>query len=195
MKFKLELTVGAFILMGFACAMVLAFASTNSADRLGGDTYEVVARFANTGELKARAPVKIAGVRVGEVSALVLDPERFEAVATLRLSTDGGELPLDTSAGIFTSGLLGERYVGLTPGGDPEALKDGDEILLTQSAVVLEQLIGKYMFGNADGGGSDGGQSAGGPTDSVKSESTNPSSDASSADTPEGASDDSTTPP
>jgi len=144
MKFKLELTVGAFILMGFACAMVLAFASTNSADRLGGNTYQVIARFANTGELKARAPVKISGVKVGEVSTLVLDPERFEAVATLRIIERAGALPLDTSAGI---------YVGLTPGGDLETLTDGDEIMLTQSAVVLEQLIGKYMFGGADGGG------------------------------------------
>ncbi|MGQ0800423.1 MAG: outer membrane lipid asymmetry maintenance protein MlaD [Pseudomarimonas sp.] len=161
MKFKLELTVGAFIVMGFVCAFVLAFASTNSADRVGGGTYEVVARFANTGELKARAPVKIAGVRVGEVATLVLDPERYEAVATLRLSATAGELPMDTSAGIFTSGLLGERYVGLTPGGDPESLKDGDEIMLTQSAVVLEQLIGKYMFGSAEGDKAEGGNAEG----------------------------------
>jgi phospholipid/cholesterol/gamma-HCH transport system substrate-binding protein len=154
MKFKLELSVGAFILMGFACAMVLAFASTNSADRLSGGTYQVIARFSNTGELKARAPVKIAGVKVGEVSELRLDPERFEAVATLRLTAAAGELPADTSAGIFTSGLLGERYVGLTPGGDLDLLADGDEIMLTQSAVVLEQLIGKYMFGSAEGGSS-----------------------------------------
>jgi phospholipid/cholesterol/gamma-HCH transport system substrate-binding protein len=157
MNFKLELSVGAFILMGFACAMVLAFASTNSADRLGGDTYEVTARFANTGELKARAPVKIAGVRVGEVSELRLDPDKFEAVAKLRLSTAAGELPADSSAAIYTSGLLGERYVGLTPGGDPEPLRAGDEIFLTQSAVVLEQLIGKYMFGSADAGAGNSG--------------------------------------
>lgn len=154
MNFKLELTVGAFILMGFACVLVLAFASTNSAGRLGGDTYEVTARFANTGELKARAPVKIAGVKVGEVSKLVLDPGKFEAVATLRLGRAAGDLPADTSAAIYTSGLLGERYIGLTPGGDPESLTEGDEIYLTQSAVVLEQLIGKYMFGgNEEGGG------------------------------------------
>jgi phospholipid/cholesterol/gamma-HCH transport system substrate-binding protein len=153
MNFKLELTVGAFIVMGFACILVLAFASTNSAGRLGSDTYQVTARFANTGELKPRAPVKIAGVKVGEVSELVLDPDRFEAVATLRLSRAAGELPADSSAAIYTAGLLGERYVGLTPGGDPEALADGGEIFLTQSAVVLEQLIGKYMFGGAEGGG------------------------------------------
>jgi phospholipid/cholesterol/gamma-HCH transport system substrate-binding protein len=151
MKHKLEFSVGLFILMGFACAMVLAFASTNSSDRLGGDTYEVTARFANTGELKARAPVKIAGVKVGEVSDLRLDPDKFEAVAKLRISNAAGELPSDSSAAIYTSGLLGERYVGITPGGDPEPLKAGDEIFLTQSAVVLEQLIGKYMFGSGDG--------------------------------------------
>ena len=157
MKFKLELTVGAFILMGLTCALVLAFASTNSADRLGGETYSVTARFANTGELKARAPVKIAGVKVGEVSSLKLDPDKFEAVATLRLSRAAGTLPADTSAAIYTAGLLGERYIGLTPGGDLEPLDNGSEIYLTQSAVVLEQLIGKYMFG---AGGAEGGNSA-----------------------------------
>jgi phospholipid/cholesterol/gamma-HCH transport system substrate-binding protein len=156
MNFKLELTVGAFILMGLACVLVLAFASTNSADRLGGETYTVTARFANTGELKPRAPVKIAGVKVGEVSGLVLDPERYEAVATLRLSRAAGELPSDSSAAIYTAGLLGERYIGLTPGGDLEPLTQGSEIYLTQSAVVLEQLIGKYLFGGADGAGSEG---------------------------------------
>jgi phospholipid/cholesterol/gamma-HCH transport system substrate-binding protein len=150
MNFKLELTVGAFIAMGLACVLVLAFASTNSADRLGGETYLVTARFANTGELKPRAPVKIAGVKVGEVAALVLDPAKFEAVATLRLSKAAGELPADSSAAIYTAGLLGERYIGLSPGGDPEPLADGDEIYLTQSAVVLEQLIGKYLFSGGD---------------------------------------------
>lgn len=150
---KLEWSVGAFILMGMLCAIVLAFASTNSAEQLGGGGYELKARFANLGELKPRAPVKIAGVKVGEVTAVELDPVRYDAVVTLRLSAAAGELPADSSAGIFTSGLLGERYVGITPGGDPEVLAPGDEILLTQSAVVLEQLIGKYLFGGAGGDG------------------------------------------
>jgi len=154
---KIEWSVGAFILMGFVCALVLAFASTNSQDRIGGGGYEVRARFANLGELKARAPVKIAGVRVGEVSRVELDPERYEAVVTMRLTDAAGALPADSSAAIYTSGLLGERYIGITPGGDPEPLKAGDEILLTQSAVVLEQLIGKYMFG----GGGDAGATKG----------------------------------
>lgn len=151
MNNKIEWSVGAFILMGFACAMVLAFASTNSQDRLGGGTYEIKARFTNAGELKARAPVKIAGVKVGEVVALELDAKTYDAIATLRIAKSAGELPADSSAAIYTSGLLGERYIGITPGGDPESLAPGDEIIYTQSAVVLEQLIGKYMFGSAEG--------------------------------------------
>ena len=147
---KVEWSVGAFILMGFACALVLAFASTNSQDRLGGGGYELTARFSNLGELKPRAPVKIAGVKVGEVTEVRLDAEQFEAVVTLHLTAAAGELPADSSAAIYTSGLLGERYIGITPGGDPEPLAPGDEILLTQSAVVLEQLIGKYLFGGDD---------------------------------------------
>ena len=148
---KTEWSVGAFILMGFACALVLAFASTNSQDRLGGETYGVKARFSNTGELKLGAPVKIAGVKVGEVADVKLDPQTFDALVELRLA-GGTEIPADTSAAIYTSGLLGERYVGLAPGGDPRPLGDGDEILFTQSAVVLEQLISKYVF---DAGGDD----------------------------------------
>ena len=147
---KVEWSVGAFIVMGFLCALVLAFASTNSQDRLSGGGYSITARFSNLGELKTRAPVKIAGVKVGEVTDVRLDPERFDAVVTMRLTAAAGELPADSSAAIYTSGLLGERYVGITPGGDIEMLQPGEEIILTQSAVVLEQLIGKYLFGGDD---------------------------------------------
>ena len=144
---RFELGVGAFILMGFACALALAFASTDARGRVGGESYSLTARFSNLGELKVRAPVKVAGVKVGEVAAITLDPVKYDAVVTLKVAKAAGDLPADTSASIYTSGLLGERYVGLTPGGDPEVLADGDEIVMTQSAVVLEQLIGKYMFG------------------------------------------------
>ena len=153
---KTEWSVGAFIAMGFACALALAFASPNSRSGVSGETYQVTARFTNAGELKVRAPVKIAGVKVGEVAEVKLDPQRFDAIATLRLSRLAGDIPADTSAAIYTSGLLGDRYIG-----DPEPLHEGDEILLTQSAVVLEQLIGKYMFGNAEG---DGGSSSAEPS-------------------------------
>lgn len=155
-SYKTEWSVGAFIVMGFACAVALAFASTSLQDRLLGDNYTVSARFSNTGELKVRAPVKTAGVKIGEVTEIRLDPRTYEAVATLRIARAAGELPADSSAAIYTSGLLGERYVGISPGGDPVPLADGDEILLTQSAVVLEELIGKYMFGAGGSGGDTG---------------------------------------
>jgi phospholipid/cholesterol/gamma-HCH transport system substrate-binding protein len=161
MNQKLEWSVGAFIVLGFICALVLAFASTNAQDRLGGATYLVTARFSNLGELRPRAPVKIAGVKVGEVAGVQLDPDTFDAVVTLRLVQAAGALPMDTSAAIYTSGLLGERYIGLAPGGDPDVLGDGDEIIMTQSAVVLEQLIGKYMFGSGDGSGAAAAEPAG----------------------------------
>lgn len=151
---KTEWGVGAFILMGFACALALAFASTNSGSGIGGDSYRVTAVFTNAGDLKPRAPVKIAGVKVGEIESIVLD-QNFDARVTLRLAHAAGEIPADTGAAIFTSGLLGERYIGLSPGGDPEALADGDEILLTQPAVVLEQLIGKFLFNAGSGDGTD----------------------------------------
>lgn len=151
---KTEWSVGGFILMGFACALALAFASTNSGDRMGGSSYRVTANFTNAGDLKPRAPVKIAGVKVGEIESIVLD-QNFDARVTLRLARAAGELPADTGAAIFTSGLLGERYIGLSPGGDPDPLKDGDEILLTQPAVVLEQLVGKFLFNAGSGDGDD----------------------------------------
>src|SRR5438128_3636382 len=97
---RLEIGVGAFIAMGFACALALAFASTDMQGRLEGGTYAVTARFANTGELKPRAPVKIAGVKVGEVEKIELDAKTYDAVATLRLSRDAGGLPSDSSAAI-----------------------------------------------------------------------------------------------
>lgn len=144
---RFEIGVGLFIAMGFACALALAFASTDARGRVPGETYALTARFSNLGELKLHAPVKIAGVKVGEVTAITLDPQRYDAIVTLRVSRGAGGLPADSSAAIYTAGLLGERYVGIAPGGEPELLDDGGEIVLTQSAVVLEQLIGKYMFG------------------------------------------------
>lgn len=150
-KARLDIAVGLFLALAFATLMVLAVASTNGRLPVGGDdTYPVIARFSNIGELRVRAPVKIGGVSIGEIAKMELDPISFEAVVTLDIRRSAGEIPSDSSAGIFTSGLLGDRYIGITPGGDPEPLAAGDEILLTQSAVVLEQLISKFMFGSAD---------------------------------------------
>lgn len=167
---RFELGVGAFIAMGFACALALAFASTDARGRLGGESYQVKARFSNLGELKVRAPVKVAGVKVGEVAAISLDPQRYDAVVTLRIARAAGELPLDSSAAIHTSGLLGERYVAVLPGGELEMLGDGGEIAMTQSAIVLENLIGKYMFGGTKPGGPPAGEASATPPDATAPE-------------------------
>lgn len=143
---RLEFAVGAFLLLALASLLVLAFASTNRQFGGGGDTYPLTARFSTLGQLRLQAPVRIGGVAVGRVSKIDLDPKRFDAVVTLDIDRRY-QLPADTSAGIFTSGLLGESYIGLQPGGDPENLNAGEEIAYTQPAVDLIQLAGKYMFG------------------------------------------------
>ena len=148
---RLEFSVGAFLVLALASLLVLALASTNRRFGIGGDTYPLVAKFTQVGQLRAQAPVKIGGVVVGQVGKIELDPKTFQSVVTLSIDGRYKDLSADTSAGIFTSGLLGESYVGLQPGGDPEPLRAGDEIAYTQSAVDLIQLVGKYMFGGAGG--------------------------------------------
>lgn len=147
---RLEFAVGAFLLLALASLLVLAVASTNQRWGFGGDRYELTARFTQLGQLREQAPVKVGGVVVGQVKRIALDPQRFDAVVTLDMDGRYADLPADTSAGIYTSGLLGENYIGLAPGGDPEVLKPGDEIAFTQPAVDLLQLVGRYMF---SGGG------------------------------------------
>jgi phospholipid/cholesterol/gamma-HCH transport system substrate-binding protein len=149
---RLEFSVGAFLLLALASLLVLAMASTNQRWGFGSEGYELKARFTQIGQLRKQAPVKIGGVVVGQVGNIDLDPTRFDSIVTLKLDPKFKDLPADTSAGIFTSGLLGESYIGLQPGGDPEVLKSGDEIVFTQPAVDLIQMVGKYMFsgpGNA----------------------------------------------
>ncbi len=142
-----ELAVGVFLLLALAALLVLAFASTNRKLDFGGQHYQLVAKFGNIADLRVHAPVKIAGVAIGEVSKISLDPKSYSAVVTLALDPPYVNMPADTNAKILTAGLLGERYVGLDPGGDPETLPSGGELIYTQSAVVLEELIGKYIFG------------------------------------------------
>lgn len=150
---RLEFSVGAFLLLALASLMVLAVASTNQRWSWGRQGYELKARFSQVGQLRKQAPVKIGGVTVGQVASIDLDPVKFESIVTLRMDSKVKDLPADTSAGIFTSGLLGESYIGLQPGGDPDVLKAGDEIVFTQPAVDLIQLVGKYMFSGGAGGG------------------------------------------
>ena len=145
-NYKVELASGIFLLLGIAAMIWLATKATNYGQEIGEDAYIISARFTNVAELKDRAPVKIGGVMVGKIDTIALDPITFEAVVTMRIDKRFNEIPIDTSASILTSGVLGDRYIGLEPGGALEVLQDGDELFITQSAVVLEQLVSKYLF-------------------------------------------------
>jgi len=145
-NYRVEFASGIFLVLGVAALTWLATEATNYGQELGDDSYVISARFVNVGDLKNRAPVKVGGVSIGLVEDVKLDPVTFEALVEMRIDRRINELPADTSAAILTSGVLGDRYVSLEPGGDPVFLEDGDELFITQSAVVLEQLIGKYLL-------------------------------------------------
>lgn len=148
----LDIWVGFFVALGFAALLFLALKVASSATLAAADGYEVKAKFDNIGGLKVRAPVKSAGVVVGRVAGIRFDNESFEAVVTMNLDKRYG-FPKDTAAKILTSGLLGEQYVGLTAGGDTVNLANGDTLKITQSAIVLENLIGQFLYSKAAEGG------------------------------------------
>ncbi len=154
-NYKVELASGIFLMLGIAAMIWLATKATNYGQEIGEEAYFVSARFSNVAELKDRAPVKIGGVTVGLVESITLDPVTFDAVVQLRIDQRYNEIPSDTSAAILTSGVLGDRYVGLEPGGDIDVLQNGDELFITQSAVVLEQLVSKFLFSTRDSSGDD----------------------------------------
>jgi phospholipid/cholesterol/gamma-HCH transport system substrate-binding protein len=150
-KTVLDLWVGLFVIAGITALLFLALKVGSMNTVKASDSYEVVAYFENVGGLKPRAPVKSAGVVVGRVADISFDNETYEAEVTLRLDKRYA-FPKDTSAAIMTSGLLGEQYIGLQAGGSSEKLKDKDRILITQDAVILENLIGKFIYGKAQEG-------------------------------------------
>ena len=145
----LDLWVGIFVVAGIAALLMLAMKVGNLGTYNMSETYQVNAYFTNIGGLKPKASIKSAGVLVGRVTGITLDTERYEA--KVEMSLDRRYLfPRDTFANILTSGLLGEQYIGLMPGGDSEMLKDGEVIKKTQSAAVLEELIGKFIYNKAE---------------------------------------------
>jgi phospholipid/cholesterol/gamma-HCH transport system substrate-binding protein len=150
---ELDLWVGLFVVIGIGAMLFLSLKVANLASFSASDTYSVTANFDNIGGLKVRAPVKSAGVVVGRVGEIRFDNESFEAVVVLNVDSHY-QFPRDTSAKILTSGLLGEQYIGLTAGGDSVNLKAGDALKITQSAVVLENLIGQFLYNKASEGGS-----------------------------------------
>jgi phospholipid/cholesterol/gamma-HCH transport system substrate-binding protein len=150
----LDLWVGAFVVAGLGALVILAMKVGNLGTYNVSETYQLQAYFTNIGGLKPKASIKSAGVLVGRVTGISLDTERYEAKVTMSIDKRY-QFPKDTFANILTSGLLGEQYIGLSPGGDTDMLKAGDVIKHTQSAVVLEDLIGKFLYSfNSKGGDS-----------------------------------------
>jgi phospholipid/cholesterol/gamma-HCH transport system substrate-binding protein len=152
----LELAVGVLVALGMAAFFMLAM-KVSDITTLGEEKgYLISAYFENIGGLKVRAPVTMAGVRIGRVAGIALDEQNYEAIVTMSISSDYNRLPTDSNASILTSGLLGEQYIGLEAGGSDAYLKEGDRIKLTQSALVLEKLVGRFFTGMASGEKADG---------------------------------------
>ncbi|MEO8156958.1 MAG: outer membrane lipid asymmetry maintenance protein MlaD [Betaproteobacteria bacterium] len=147
-RITLDLWVGIFVTAGVAALFMLALKVGNASSVSVSDGYRVIAEFDNIGGLKVRAPVKSAGVVVGRVEGISLDTRTFRANVALRIDKNY-PFPKDSSASILTAGLLGEQYVGMDGGGDEQVLKDGDRIKITQSAIVLEKVIGQFLYGKA----------------------------------------------
>jgi phospholipid/cholesterol/gamma-HCH transport system substrate-binding protein len=154
-KRSIETLVGLFVLLGVAGLVFLSLKAANLGSLGAGASYAVQARFDNIGGLKPRAPVRAAGVTVGRVKSIVLDGKTYQGVVTLEIES-AFQFPKDTAAKILTSGLLGDQYIGLEPGGDDKNLAAGETIAQTQSAVVLESLIGQFLTGKADDAGAAG---------------------------------------
>jgi phospholipid/cholesterol/gamma-HCH transport system substrate-binding protein len=145
----IDISTGLFVLLGFAAMMFMVTQITNRGYSLRDDSYRLKAAFGNIGGLKAGAPVSMAGVTVGRVEDISYNMQSFKAVAVLRIDGRYDKIPNDSDASIFTAGLLGGQYVELSPGGSEEVFKNGDTVEFVQDAVVLENLISKYLFNAA----------------------------------------------
>jgi phospholipid/cholesterol/gamma-HCH transport system substrate-binding protein len=141
----IEFLVGLFVAAGLAALFMLAMKVSNLSTVSLGDVYHVTARFTNIGGLTVRSPVKASGVRVGQVTKIIYDDDTHEAIVTLSIEKKYNRFPKDSGASIYTAGLLGEQYIALQPGVEDANLQDGDRLFITDSAMVLERLIGKFM--------------------------------------------------
>jgi len=143
---SIEIIVGLFVAIGFVAMFFLAMQVSNLSGFNKETGYDIKASFENIGSLKVRAPVSIAGVKIGRVTGIDFDSESFEAIVTMSIESKFKQIPSDSSASILTAGLLGEQYIGLEAGGEEDSLVDGSKLELTQSALVLEQIIGQFLF-------------------------------------------------
>lgn len=146
----IEVFVGLFVAIGLVALFFLAMQVSNLSDFRNGEGYVIKARFDNIGSLKVRSPVAISGVKIGRVSSVIYDTDDYSALVEITINPEYNKLPDDTSASIFTAGLLGEQYIGLEAGGSDEYLKPGDFIDITQPALILENIIGHFLFGKDD---------------------------------------------
>jgi len=142
--------VGLFVAAGIAGLFFLALQVSNLSSFSNKASYTISANFANSGGLKVRSPVSVAGVKIGQVSTISLDPKSYQSVVTMSIDAAYNQLPDDTTASVFTAGLLGEQYVSLEPGGSDTFLKDNGKIDITQPAIILEKAIGQFLFKAAE---------------------------------------------
>ena len=147
---RIEILVGLFVAAAVAAFFMLAMSVSNMSSYGNTDNYQLKARFDNIGGLKVRSPVAAGGVRIGRVTEIQYNSESYEAVVSMSIEKQYNRFPVDTAASILTSGLLGEQFIGFEPGAEEEFLQEGDIIDLTQSALVLEQIIGQFLYGMAD---------------------------------------------
>jgi len=151
----LELSVGLFVVLGLVAFVLLALRVSGLTFESNTETYKVYAYFDNVAGLTSRAKVSMAGVNIGKVSKVELDPNNYMGKVTMEIDKKIDNLPKDSTALVLTAGLLGEKYIGISIGGDDEIIQDGDEIFDTQSALVLEELIGKFLMSSINNKGSD----------------------------------------
>lgn len=157
----IEIWVGLFVALGLLSLFFLSMKVSNLSEfETGAEGYKINARFQNIGSLRPRAAVSMGGVKIGRVTKVAFDKGSYEAVVEMRIDGQYDTLPSDTSASILTAGLLGEQYVGLTPGGTDDYLREGGEIELTQSALILEEMISRFLFNKAEGEGKSEGKPA-----------------------------------
>jgi phospholipid/cholesterol/gamma-HCH transport system substrate-binding protein len=149
----IEVWVGLFMSLGIIALLILALKVSGLSTTMGSNSYTIIADFDNVGGLKVRSPVTLAGVRIGQVSAIRLDSVRFKAIVTMQIDSNQRQLPADTSASILTQGLLGANYISLRPGFDQTFLRNGSIIQDTHPALILEDLIGQLIFSLKNSGG------------------------------------------
>lgn len=152
---SVEIGTGLFVLLGMAALFFLTTQTTGSDGLSSGDSYSVTASFENVGSLTNRAPVAMSGVTIGRVTSVEFDPVLLNALVTFEIDSRFDQIPDDSDASILTAGLLGSQYIGLQAGGSDLYLEEGSEIQFTQSAIVIENLISKYLFNSDSGSGSE----------------------------------------